>query len=314
VRHVGPKNGHLALYIQPLTLLRAHQEPDLHLPHPVVLVSVLPVRMTVPPAEVQPRGAEARVEQAEHMDRASTERAAHERDEGASHSGERPCDDDGNPRWLLRTARGEFVLTSSVVLGRALGCDLQVDDDSVSRRHAFLRVERDAVWVDDLSSRNGTWVNGVQITEATRLAHGDKIGVGTCEFALCAAAALDGSRVTQPVIPLVPSSPLSAPIANDLDNKSVAPDGVSELPGGPSLSALSPRERAVFPLLASGLSQREIASQCGVTVKTIETYRTRIGHKLGLSTRAEFIRFALEIGVLRPSRANVPGQATDAAG
>jgi DNA-binding CsgD family transcriptional regulator len=261
----------------------------------------------VPPAEVQPRGAEARVELAEHMDRASTERAAHGRDEGASHNGARPCgdEDEATARWVLRTARGEFVLTSSVVLGRAAGCDLQVDDDSVSRRHAFLRVERDAVWVDDLSSRNGTWVNGVQITEAKRLVHGDKIGVGTCEFALCAAATLDGSRVTQPVIPLV----------SVLDNKSVAPaDSASEQPGGPSLSALSPRERAVFPLLASGLSQREIASQCGVTVKTIETYRTRIGHKLGLSTRAEFIRFALEIGVLRPSRANVPGQATDVAG
>ena len=265
--------------------------------------------MTVPPAEVQQRGAEARVELAEHMDRASTERAAHERDEGAEPSGER-CDE-AAARWVLRTARGEFVLTSSVVLGRAAGSDLQVDDDSVSRRHAVLRVERDAVWVEDQSSRNGTWVNGVRITEPKRLAHGDKIGMGTCEFQLCAAAALDGSRVTQPVIPLMP--PL--PVANDLDSKSVAP--AESVEGGPSLSALSPRERAVFPLLASGLSQREIASQCGVTVKTIETYRTRIGHKLGLSTRAEFIRFALEIGVLRPSRANVPGQpdqATDAAG
>jgi pSer/pThr/pTyr-binding forkhead associated (FHA) protein len=261
--------------------------------------------MTVPPAEVQQRGAEARVERAEHMDRASTERAAHERDEGASHSGARACADEAVARWVLRTARGEFVLTSSVVLGRAAGCDLQVDDDSVSRRHASLRVERDAVWVDDLSSRNGTWVNGVQIAEAKRLVHGDRIVLGTCEFVLCAAAALDGSRVTQPVIPLV----------TDPDNKSVVhvpTESVSEQPGGPSLSALSPRERAVFPLLASGLSQREIASQCGVTVKTIETYRTRIGHKLGLSTRAEFIRFALEIGVLRPSRANV--QATDVAG
>jgi DNA-binding NarL/FixJ family response regulator len=72
-------------------------------------------------------------------------------------------------------------------------------------------------------------------------------------------------------------------------------------PAARSLASLSPRERTVFPLLASGLSQREIASQCGVTVKTIETYRTRIGHKLGLSTRAELVRFALETGVLRPS-------------
>lgn len=300
----------------------------------------------MPPAEVQHRGADAPVELAEYTDRASAERAAHERDEGVSHSGVRPCDiqdaigandaagadgaqmttvaNDTRPqstdrpqtaRFVLRTARGEFVLTSSVVLGRSAVCDLQIDDDSVSRRHAFLRLDRDSIWVDDLSSRNGTWVNGVQITSAKRLAHGDRIGVGTCEFQLLAAVALDGSRVTQPVVPLV----------NDSDNKSVAPaDGASGIPGRPSLSALSPRERAVFPLLASGLSQREIASQCGVTVKTIETYRTRIGHKLGLSTRAEFIRFALEIGVLRPSHASVPGhgpaghghndQATDAAG
>jgi DNA-binding CsgD family transcriptional regulator len=226
---------------------------------------------------------------------------------------------------VLRTARGEFVLTSSVVLGRGAGCDLQIDDDSVSRRHAFVRLEADDVWVDDLSSRNGTWVNGVQISEATRLSHGDKLGVGTCEFELCEASALDGSRVTQPVIPLIgaPGGSLTAGQSGhashvaDLGTTSSGADPkdlTGTLPGKPSLSALSPRERAVFPLLASGLSQREIASQCGVTVKTIETYRTRIGHKLGLSTRAEFIRFALEIGVLRPTRAKVPGQATDAAG
>jgi DNA-binding CsgD family transcriptional regulator len=285
------------------------------------------MRMTVPPAEVQHRGADAPVELAEHTDRASAERAAHERDEGVSHSGVRACEngENGEPaahvsqavaaandtraerdnaRWVLRTARGEFVLISSVALGRSAVCDLQIDDDSVSRRHAFLRVERDAIWIDDLSSRNGTFVNGVQITTAKRLAHGDRIGVGTCEFQLLAAVALDGSRVTQPVVPLVVS---------DLDkNNSIAPPGaVSGRPGQPSLSALSPRERAVFPLLASGLSQREIASQCGVTVKTIETYRTRIGHKLGLSTRAEFIRFALEIGVLRPSHASVPGDGNE---
>jgi len=270
----------------------------MHLPQSVVLVSVRAVRMTVPPAEVQPRGEDTRVEPAEHMERASAERAADACAQGESSNSvaRRPT----APRWVLRTARGEFVLTSSVVLGRGSGCDLQIDDDSVSRRHAFVRIEQDEVWVDDLSSRNGTWVNGVLITQPKRLAHGDRLGVGTCEFELCAASSLDGSRVTQPVMPLVASA-----------SASTVPPDETAVSSRPSLSALSPRERAVFPLLASGLSQREIASQCGVTVKTIETYRTRIGHKLGLSTRAEFIRFALEIGVLRPSPA---GQATDAAG
>jgi DNA-binding NarL/FixJ family response regulator len=71
-----------------------------------------------------------------------------------------------------------------------------------------------------------------------------------------------------------------------------------------ALAALSPRERTVFPLLAGGLSQREIAARCGVSVKTVETYRTRISHKLGLQNRAELIRFALEAGVLRPNGRN----------
>ena len=111
---------------------------------------------------------------------------------------------------------------------------------------------------------------------------------------------LDSNRVTQPLVPT------QRPAAR---SSCSAPRSASR-----SLDALSPRERAVFPLLASGLSQREIASQCGVTVKTIETYRTRIGHKLGLSTRAELIRFALEIGVLRPSSAGALGEATESAG
>jgi len=64
------------------------------------------------------------------------------------------------------------------------------------------------------------------------------------------------------------------------------------------MAGLSPRERELLPLLASGLSQRELAAQLGVTVKTIETYRTRIGHKLGLTSRAGLIRFALDHGLL----------------
>jgi pSer/pThr/pTyr-binding forkhead associated (FHA) protein len=199
---------------------------------------------------------------------------------------------------LLRSARGEFILASSVVVGRGVGTDLQTDDESVSRRHACFRPEADGVWVEDLSSRNGTWVNGAPISAPHRLTHGDRISLGACELELLSVTGLDESRVTQPLVPT------QRPTAT----RSCSPSQSASR----SLDALSPRERAVFPLLASGLSQREIASQCGVTVKTIETYRTRIGHKLGLSTRAELIRFALEIGVLRPSSSpGVLGQVTE---
>ena len=63
---------------------------------------------------------------------------------------------------------------------------------------------------------------------------------------------------------------------------------------------LSAREREVFERLAHGETQRQIAETLGLSVKTVETYRARIGEKLGLRTRADLVRFALEAGILRP--------------
>jgi pSer/pThr/pTyr-binding forkhead associated (FHA) protein len=253
------------------------------------------VRLTVPPAANTPK----RCGEPDGLDAAN-------HDECVSLTGSGDADPEGEAsntrirpgvRWVLRSARGEFLLAASVVVGRGVGADLQTDDESVSRRHASFRPEADGVWVEDLSSRNGTWVNGAPISAPHRLTHGDRISLGACELELLSVTCLDESRVTQPLVPtLRPTS-----------SRSCSPSQSASR----SLDALSPRERAVFPLLASGLSQREIASQCGVTVKTIETYRTRIGHKLGLSTRAELIRFALEIGVLRPSSPGALGQVTE---
>lgn len=57
---------------------------------------------------------------------------------------------------------------------------------------------------------------------------------------------------------------------------------------------LSAREYEVFLLLASALSVTQIAEQLRLSVKTISTYRTRILEKLGLSSNAQLIRYALE--------------------
>jgi two-component system response regulator NreC len=63
---------------------------------------------------------------------------------------------------------------------------------------------------------------------------------------------------------------------------------------------LSRREREVLRLLAQGYSNQEIATQIRVSVKTVETYRTRLSEKLGLKGRAELYRFAVESGILSP--------------
>ena len=66
----------------------------------------------------------------------------------------------------------------SLVIGRGADADLRLTDTGVSRRHAELQVEPDAVTLVDLQSTNGTAVNGRMIDQ-TPLADGDRISVGT---------------------------------------------------------------------------------------------------------------------------------------
>jgi two-component system response regulator NreC len=65
------------------------------------------------------------------------------------------------------------------------------------------------------------------------------------------------------------------------------------------LQRLSPREREVLALTAEGFSSREIGEKLFISPKTVDTYRSRIMEKLGLSHRSELVRFALEVGLLK---------------
>ena len=85
----------------------------------------------------------------------------------------------------------------------------------------------------------------------------------------------------------------------DLTRPGEEPPRRNTPPGGQT-KPLSPREGEVLRLLAQGHSYREAADQLGVTVKTIETHRKRLVDKLGLKTRAELFRFAVEVGLLEP--------------
>ena len=62
--------------------------------------------------------------------------------------------------------------------------------------------------------------------------------------------------------------------------------------------ALSEREHEVLHLLALGHTNQEIARMLFVSVRTAETHRARISHKLGVKTRAELVQYALNSGEL----------------
>jgi DNA-binding NarL/FixJ family response regulator len=69
------------------------------------------------------------------------------------------------------------------------------------------------------------------------------------------------------------------------------------LPGRTGLQ-MTDRETEVLKLVASGFTNKEIASQLGVSVKTVETYRARAAEKAGLRTRADIVRYASSQGWL----------------
>lgn len=70
---------------------------------------------------------------------------------------------------------------SPTTLGRSPDNDIILDDRRVSRHHAHLVAEDDALLVRDLHSANGTWVNGARVTER-QLRTGDLISLGGVEL------------------------------------------------------------------------------------------------------------------------------------
>jgi two-component system response regulator NreC len=62
---------------------------------------------------------------------------------------------------------------------------------------------------------------------------------------------------------------------------------------------LSLRERQVLLLLAHGYTNREAAEQLGLSMRSVETYRSRMAEKLGFQSRVDLVRYALETGLLK---------------
>lgn len=67
---------------------------------------------------------------------------------------------------------------SAAQIGRGAACEIRLPDDGVSRAHARIVTEGDRVRLEDLDSRNGTFLNGKKVTGSVALADGDKIQIG----------------------------------------------------------------------------------------------------------------------------------------
>lgn len=89
-------------------------------------------------------------------------------------------------RVISGSARGtDYPLSPGreLVLGRLSGADVVIADEKTSRRHASVAIADGQVSLQDLGSRNGTYVNNQRVTKIT-LRPGDRIQIGDCVMAL----------------------------------------------------------------------------------------------------------------------------------
>jgi FHA domain len=78
----------------------------------------------------------------------------------------------------------EFVLDSTgISIGRGNPNDVRLDaDEYASAQHARVEPRRDGVWIEDVGSTNGTYVNGVRLSRPRKLSIGDLVRVGETDL------------------------------------------------------------------------------------------------------------------------------------
>jgi FHA domain-containing protein len=73
--------------------------------------------------------------------------------------------------------------SSAITLGRGVTNDVPLPgDEYASTRHVRIEPRRDGIWVEDIGSTNGTFVNGIRLTRERRLAPGDVLRVGETDL------------------------------------------------------------------------------------------------------------------------------------
>jgi len=108
----------------------------------------------------------------------------------------------------------------------------------------------------------------------------------------------------QVVLPRRAISALAARVRDDVDVSDAHLRASGSTPiAQPALARLSGRERSVFRMIAEGYSAPEIGTRLSISKKTVETYKKRIGEKLGLSHRSDYVRMALLSDMLAAPRA-----------
>ena len=89
----------------------------------------------------------------------------------------------GEPRVLVvtqgsQTGQSAALADGVILIGRGADCQIILDDDYVSTRHARVVSGENGIYLEDLGSTNGSYVNGQRITAPTTITMSDTIRIG----------------------------------------------------------------------------------------------------------------------------------------
>jgi len=160
----------------------------------------------------------------------------------------------GSSHWSIPVEKSE------ILIGRSTDCDLILQAPSISRKHSILRLFGDRILV----SRNGTYLNGVRLTEEQELRNNDIIRLGELEFRL---QELD-----------------------DSEEKTIIDTGEQRERNFGREFGLSGREEEVLYLLLKGLSVKEISRRLFISQGTAKNHVLSIYNKTDCHSRIELAR------------------------
>ena len=159
-------------------------------------------------------------------------------------------------------------------IGRAPNCDIRLPDDTVSRQHAQIWRRGRLVFVRDLKSRNGTYVEGKRITRCTLASH-RKLKLGDVVLNILVRRSTTST------------AELGRIDATTIEHKRAA--AAAEFNTG----KLSDGQRDVLRLLLQGMSEKRAAAKLCVSYHTVHTHVKHIYRELGVRSRAELMALCL---------------------
>lgn len=172
---------------------------------------------------------------------------------------------DGVLKSKIRLAEGRLLV------GRSVQADIYLDDRSVSRRHAELIVQGGEVIVRDLYSRNGTYVDDVNVVQSV-VRPPQRIRFGTVEFVLSSGEQLGWVSGTATAMD---TTEARYPLPSEESN--------------PAVVALTPAQQRVFNLLVEGMIEKQIARELDISPHTVHNHIRAIYRAFGVHTRAELL-------------------------